>query len=70
MQMLGGSRLRHEEIYARGYRTMAHVIAHLTHFLETTSNNHRQYPAMHYRSPNAFEAKHILSLLSGQISAP
>ena len=62
--------LKHEEIYPRGYRTMADVIAHLPHFLEQIYNNHRQHSALSYRSPNAFETEHALSLLSGQISAP
>ena len=61
--------LKHEEIYPRGYRTMADVIARLPHFLETIYNNHRQHSALNYRSPNAFETEHALTLLSGQISA-
>lgn len=62
--------LKHEEIYPRGYRTVADVIARLPHFLETIYNNNRQHSALNYRSPNAFEAEYALSLLSGQISAP
>jgi putative transposase len=61
--------LQHEEIYPRGYRTMADVIARLPHFLEHTYNNHRQHSALNYRSPNAFEAEHARTLHSGQISA-
>ena len=60
--------LKHEEIYPRGYRTMADVIAHLPHFLEQIYNNKRQHSALNYRSPNAFEADHALTLPSGQIS--
>ena len=37
--------LKHEEIYPRGYRTMADVIAHLPLFLETICNNNRQHSA-------------------------
>jgi len=33
--------LKHEEIFPRGYRTIADVIAHLPHFLETIYNNNR-----------------------------
>jgi putative transposase len=62
--------LKHEEIYPRGYRTMADIIAHLPHFLEVTYNNHRQHSALNYRSPNAFEADDPLTLSSGQISTP
>lgn len=61
---------KHEEIYPRRYRTMADVIAHLPHFLETICNSNRQHSALNYRSPNAFEADRARSLLSGQISAP
>jgi len=60
--------LKHEEIYPRGYRTIADVIAHLPHFLETIYNNNRQHSALGYRSPNAFEADHARSLSSGQIT--
>lgn len=60
--------LKHEEIYPRGYRTMADVIAQLPHFLETIYNNNRQHSALNYRSPNVFEAEHALSLSSGQIA--
>lgn len=60
--------LKHEEIYPRGYRTMADVIAHLPHFLEQIYNNNRQHSALNYRSPNTFEAEHALSLLPGQIT--
>jgi len=38
--------LKHEEISPRGYRTMADVIAHLPHFLETIYNNNRQHSAL------------------------
>lgn len=62
--------LKHEEIYPRGYRTMADVIAHLPHILETIYNNNRQHSALNYRSPNVFEAEHALSLSSGQIAPP
>lgn len=62
--------LKHEEIYPRGYRTMADVIAHLPHFLEVTYNNNRQHAALNYRSPNAFETDYALTLSSGQITAP
>ncbi len=62
--------LKHEEIYLRGYRTMADVIAHLPHFLETIYNNNRLHSALNYRSPNAFEAEYALTLSPGQISAP
>jgi putative transposase len=58
----------HEEIYPRGNRTMADVIAHLPHFLEQIYNNKRQHSALNYRSPNAFEADHALTLPSSQIS--
>lgn len=61
--------LKHEEIYPRGYRTMADVIAHLPHFLEHTYNNQRQHSALNYRSPNAFEAEYALTFSSGQIAA-
>ena len=62
--------LKHEEIYPRGYRTMADVIARLPHFLETIYNNNRQHSALNYRSPNAFLAEYALTLSSGQIVAP
>ena len=62
--------LKHEEIYPRGYRTMADVSAHLPHFLEHIYNNNRQHSALHYRSPNTFEAEHALTLSSGQITSP
>ncbi len=62
--------LKHEEIYPRGYRTMADVITHLPHFLEIIYNNNRQHSALDYRSPNAFEAEHALTLSSGQIGTP
>jgi hypothetical protein len=52
----------------RGYRTMADVIAHLPHFMEIIYNNNRQHSALDYRSPNAVEADHALTLSSGQIS--
>ena len=61
--------LKHEEIYARPYRTMGDVIAHLPHFLETIYNNNRLHSALGYRSPNEYEADHALTLLSGQIAA-
>jgi putative transposase len=61
--------LKHDEIYPRGYRTMADVIARLPHFLETIYNNHRQHSALNYRSPNTFETEHALTLHSGQFSA-
>lgn len=48
---------------------MADVIAHLPHFLETIDNNNRQHSALNYRSPDAFEAEHALTLSSGQIAA-
>jgi putative transposase len=60
--------LKHEEIYPRPYRTMADVIAHLPHFLETIYNNNRLHSALGYRSPNEYEADHALTLLCGQIA--
>ena len=60
--------LEHEEIYPRGYRTMADVIARLPHFLETIYNNNRQHSALNYRSLNAFEAEYALTLLPGLIT--
>jgi putative transposase len=62
--------LKHEEIYRRGFRTMADVIAHVPHFLEQIYNNNRQHSALTYRSPNAVEAAHAITLSSGQISTP
>ena len=62
--------LKHEEIYPRGYRTMADVIARLPHFLETIYNNNRQHSVLGCRSPNAFEADHARPLSSGQITNP
>lgn len=62
--------LKHEEIYPRGYRTMTDVIAHLPHFLEHIYNNIRLHSALNYRSPNAFEPDHAVSLHPDQISAP
>lgn len=62
--------LKHEEIYPRGYRIMADVIERLPHVLEHTYNNNRQHSAPHYRSPNAFEAEHALTLSSGPIIIP
>jgi hypothetical protein len=53
--------LKHEEIYVRGYRTMADVIAHLPTFLESTDNDHRLHSALGYPSPSAFEAAHTAS---------
>ena len=61
--------LKHEEIYLRPYRTMADVMAHLPHFLETTDNDHRMHSALGYRSPNEYEADHARTLSSGQIAA-
>ena len=61
--------LTHEEIYPRGYRTMADVIAHLPHLLEHIYNNNRQHSALNYRSPTAFEFEHALTLSSGQMAA-
>jgi putative transposase len=58
--------LKHEEIYPRPYRTMADVIAHLPHFLETIYNNNRLHSALGYRSPNEYEADHALTFLCGQ----
>ena len=49
---------------------MAEVIAQLPHFLEVIDNDNRQHSALNYRSPNAFEAEHALTLSSGQILAP
>lgn len=60
--------LKHEEIYSRGYRTMADVIARLPHLLETIYNNNRQHSALGYRSPNACEADHAITLSSGQVT--
>lgn len=60
--------LKHEEIYPRGYRTMADVIAHLPHCLEQIYNETRQHSALTYRSPNTFEAEYTLTLSSGQIT--
>jgi hypothetical protein len=51
-----------DEIYPRAYRTMADVIAHLPHFLGQVYNNNRQHSALNYRSPNALEADHALTL--------
>jgi len=62
--------LKHEEIYPRGYRTMADVIAHLPHFLDTIYNNEWQHAALQYRPPNTFEAEHALTLSPGQITTP
>jgi putative transposase len=60
--------LKHEEIYPRPYRTMADVMAHLPHFLETIYNNNRLHSSLGYRSPNEYEADHALTLSSGQIA--
>ena len=62
--------LKHEEIYARGYRTMEDVIERLSHVLETTYNNDRQHSVLGYRSPNAFEHDHTLTPSFGQIAEP
>jgi putative transposase len=61
--------LKHEENYPRGYRTMTDVITHLPHFHEHIYNNQRQHSAVIYRSPNTFEAEHVLTLSSGQIAS-
>ncbi len=61
--------LKHEEIYPRGYRTLADVITHLPHYLETIYNNDRLHSALGYRSPNAFESHYARSHSSGQIAA-
>ena len=47
---------------------MADVIAHHPHFLEHIYNNQHQHSALNYRSPNAVEAEHVLTLLPGQIT--
>lgn len=60
--------VKHEEVYPRGCRTMADVIAHLPYFLEHICNNQRQHSALNYRSPHAFEAEHARTLLPGQIT--
>ena len=62
--------LKHEEIYLRPYRTMDDVITHLPHFLETIYNNDRMHSALGYRTPNEYEARHTLTLSSGQIVHP
>lgn len=61
--------LKHEEIYAREYRTLDDVVTHLPHFLETIYNNDRLHSALGYRSPNAFEADYIRARSSGQTIA-
>ena len=61
--------LKHEATYLRPYRTMANVVAHLPHFLETIYNDHRMHSALGYRSPNEYEADHARTLSSGQIFA-
>jgi putative transposase len=58
--------LKHDEIYLRRYRTMADVMAHLPHFLETIYNNNRLHSALGDRSPNECDADHALTLSSGQ----
>ena len=60
--------LTHEEIYPRGYRTMADAIARLPHLLETIFNNKRQHSAFGYRSSDAFEADPAITLSSGQVT--
>ena len=62
--------LKHEAIYPRGYRSMADVVTYLPYFLETIYNKNRQHAPRNYRSANAFEAEHALTLSSDQISAP
>jgi putative transposase len=56
---------KHEEIYPRGYRTMADVTAYLLHLLEVTYSNNQQHSALSYQSPKASEADHSLTLSSG-----
>lgn len=62
--------LTHEESSLRPYRTMADIIAHLPHFLETIYPNDRLHSVLGYRTPNEYEAEHALSLSSGQITDP
>ncbi len=61
--------LKHEEIYLRPYRTMADVIAHLPHFLETVYNNNRLHSGLGYRTPNEVEATYTRTATTGQTSA-
>jgi putative transposase len=61
--------LKHEEIYPRGDRTMADVIARLPHFLQTIYDNDRLHSALGYRTLNECAADHALTLSSGQIAA-
>ena len=54
--------LEHEEIYPRGSRTMADVMAHLPHFLENGYHNTRQPSALNDRLLNAFAADYVHTL--------
>ena len=54
--------LEHEDIYPRGSRTMADVMAHLPHFLENSYHNTRQPSALNDRLLNAFAADYVHTL--------
>ena len=47
--------LKYEEVYARGYTTMAHLIDHLPHFLDELYHRQRLHSTLGYRPPEEFE---------------
>lgn len=53
--------LKHEEVYARGYETIAQVLKHLPKFIEEVYNTKRLHSGLGYKPPAEFEAE-ILKL--------
>ena len=63
-------RMHEKYLAAAGEHKGLKVLALFAHGPGQIYNNKRQHSALNYRSPNAFEADHALTLSSGQISAP